>query len=858
MFKTRVYILLCAFFTIRFSQGQTIFFDFADSSNGVYSISQVRNITFSGNVMRLNIVDGTTQSWNVSTIGYYQYDTIYDNLSTWLGITDDWFSPSNWSTGLEPDTNYNVVIPGAPIGGNYPKISGGDANVGSFTLKSNALLDIDANQSIRVCNVWIGGVNSESNVTGEGKVILGGSSLQFITGMTSFQNLQIDNPAGVQLLSNTVLNLNKVLELKRGNLNTTAGTLRLLSTSPSHAANINDFGSNTGTLTGNVTAQRFVGGTGNLQHQIGSPVAVNLGQFGASSSSGYVIPLPTCDETASAGNSPYGNVFRWDENVPTTCILQGWRVMNSAAPADTARGYSIYLNGGSILSVTGNPNLNTSYGQSGTRGTYNLPTLQSSPNYTFDAGWNLFSNPFPSGYTYTPQAGFNALGSIYVPSGPYSGSYQPLTPGTVLAPFQGIMLQVATPGSTPTYNFTRGNRTLSGATLFYQNNNAETLELEVSGNGFMDKTQLSFNAQSTDQFDSDFDLRKQRSNLGQPTIFTGENNFPYAMNSQPSIDQTSTVDMGLIPGANGTFSFTVNGISSFDPTSYIHLEDKVTGTWQNLRDNNTYTFSMTSTENVSRFVLHFTPKAAITAADASCNANGQITIEQPGSASWQYAVSNSNTTTVGSGTLNQSSPLTLSVPAGIYTVTLTDNNGYVVVKQVQVNGSSSITAAGTASTQTAEVNEDITFSSTTANATAINWNFGDGNTASGNMANHSYAEAGVYTVTLTVTNADGCSSTLTQTITVNNKTTVGLNNITKANIRIWISGNSVLVDFSKQKDVMAEIVIYDILGRELSKEPYTKSAVYSKEVLNTEVAYVIVKVTTDNEVLTKKLFVLNR
>ncbi|MBK7148650.1 MAG: T9SS type A sorting domain-containing protein [Bacteroidetes bacterium] len=444
-----------------------------------------------------------------------------------------------------------------------------------------------------------------------------------------------------------------------------------------------------------------------------------------------------------------------------------------AAAAQAARGYSVYLNGGSTLNVTGAPNLAASYSQSGTNGGYNLPTLQSSGVYTFDGGWNLYSNPFPSGYTYTAQAGFNALGFIYVPAGPYSGSYQPLTPGMILAPFQGIMLQVTTPGSTPAYTFSKANRVLSGATVFYQNSNAETLEIEVSGNGYMDKTQLSFNAQSTDQFDSDFDLRKQRSNLGQPTVFTDDNAFPYAMNSQTSIAQTSTGSHGLNPRANGTFTFTVNGISSFDPTSYIYLEDKVTGAYQNLRDNNTYTFSMTKTENVNRFVLHFTPKAEITAADANCIANGQIVIEQPGSAAWQYEVENSNAVAVGSGSLNATSPITLSVPAGIYTVTLTDNNGYVVVKQVQVNGSSSITAAGNSSTQIAEVNEDITFSSSTANAVTTVWNFGDGTTANTATATHNYAQEGTYTVTLTVTNADGCSSTLTQTITVTEKMTVG-------------------------------------------------------------------------------------
>jgi hypothetical protein len=772
----------------------------------------------------------------------------------WNGsVNNDWSNPLNWTPNFVPSgCAVDVIIPDLPI----DPVINAPVSIGDVTISANAHLTV--NSTLNVCGDWLGGAGANALVDGNGELILSGFTPQQVGGRTRISRFVLKNPSGASLQAGAVLEVFDVLELENGDLNTTAGTLRLLSTSPSHVANINDFGSNSGTLTGNVTAQRFVGGAGNLQHQVGLPVSANLSQIGAAGSSGYVIPLPTCDETATAGTSPYGNVFRWDESNPTTCILQGWNVMNGSTPASAGRGYNTYLNGGSTLNVTGAPNLNTTYTQSGTNGGYLLPTLQSSGQYSFDGGWNLYSNPFPSGYTYTPQAGFDANGYVYVPTGAYSGTYQLLTPGTVIAPFQGIMLHVSTPGTTPVYTFSKANRVLSGSTVFYQNNNEESLRLEVSGNGFADVSYLNFNANATNQFDTDFDLRKQRSNLGQPTIFTDHNSYPMGLNAKTSISDNPTVPLALIPGTNGTYTITVNGIQSFDPTSYIYLEDKVTGTYQNVRDNISYTFTMTKNEDVNRFVLHFTPKAEITSTDANCNANGQIVIEQPGTAEWQYAVENSNAVAVGSGSLHATSPITLSVPAGIYTVTLTDYNGYQVVKQVQVNGTAGIVATGSSSIQQAEVNEDITFTITTANATIIEWNFGDGNTASTATATHSYAQEGVYTVTLTVTNADGCSSTLSQTITVNNKTAVGLNNITNSNIRMWSSGNKVLIDFSKQKNVEAEIAIYDILGRELSKEPYNKSALYSKEVLNTEAAYIIVKVMNVGELMTRKLFISNR
>ncbi|MBL4668595.1 MAG: PKD domain-containing protein, partial [Flavobacteriales bacterium] len=49
--------------------------------------------------------------------------------------------------------------------------------------------------------------------------------------------------------------------------------------------------------------------------------------------------------------------------------------------------------------------------------------------------------------------------------------------------------------------------------------------------------------------------------------------------------------------------------------------------------------------------------------------------------------------------------------------------------------------------------------------TTYAWNFGDGNTSSSNNPNHSYAAGGVYNVVLTMTNAVGCSNTVSLSVT---------------------------------------------------------------------------------------------
>lgn len=52
----------------------------------------------------------------------------------------------------------------------------------------------------------------------------------------------------------------------------------------------------------------------------------------------------------------------------------------------------------------------------------------------------------------------------------------------------------------------------------------------------------------------------------------------------------------------------------------------------------------------------------------------------------------------------------------------------------------------------------VNFTNTTPNSQNCTWNFGDGNTATGNSVSHSYQNYGEYTVSVSVTDNDGCSS----------------------------------------------------------------------------------------------------
>ncbi|WP_256793605.1 PKD domain-containing protein [Terrabacter sp. Ter38] len=85
--------------------------------------------------------------------------------------------------------------------------------------------------------------------------------------------------------------------------------------------------------------------------------------------------------------------------------------------------------------------------------------------------------------------------------------------------------------------------------------------------------------------------------------------------------------------------------------------------------------------------------------------------------------------------------------------------------------------------------------------TSLAWDFGDGGTASGATAQHTYSKAGNYTVTLKVTDSAGAVATKTAVVTVDNAAPV-------ASFTSAVTGKAVALDASGSSDADAPISSY--------------------------------------------------
>ena len=541
---------------------------------------------------------------------------------TWLGASTDDDDLSNWSTGAIPTCSDDIFIPLTP---NSPTFDGA-FECKNFGIASSVSPTITLTSTLGVCGDV--SMSNGSSIVGDGFMSLNGTN-----GGVNFAGALNPSVENLRLTSNYTftgnVNVTNVLQLDGGNLNTSGGTVTLKS-DVAGTAYLDDWTAAGGTFSGNLRQERYItsgvpGGIAVGQRLFGSAVSggtvsgLNTTYAGYSTGTGQVIPLTSCDPNNLNSNSPYSNLFEWNEDATFlfSCYQSGWFALDAASSALTpARGYSGWMNAGSTISVTGTPNTGAvSYG------------ALSNTNGLVDAdGWHVLSNPYPSPMNIDAVTtdGFTSP-QYYDNSTAFSGTYQSVVAGGGVVPImQGFVSHANGP---QTFSPDNGDRIASNNPNFAKSNNWFDYKLdvlvEVQGN--LDITYLYYSDNTSNQFDVAGDCVKRLSDVNKPTLFTKMNGQELSLNGLHLNDLGASVSMGLIAPVNDSYTFTFSGMTSFPANTDIYLEDLVTGTYHNV-NNGAYTFIADPSENgTDRFMIHYVLPASFNLIEATCeNVNAKI------------------------------------------------------------------------------------------------------------------------------------------------------------------------------------------------------------------------------------------
>ncbi len=188
------------------------------------------------------------------------------------------------------------------------------------------------------------------------------------------------------------------------------------------------------------------------------------------------------------------------------------------------------------------------------------------------------------------------------------------------------------------------------------------------------------------------------------------------------------------------------------------------------------TITLTATQLVSAG-FNNPPVASFidTCTDLACSFDGSGSTDDIAVLAWDWSFGDGGTATGVSASHSYAGP-------GSYPVTLTvaDSSGLTSTQTTTVTVTPRVNQAPVASftdhCSQLDCGFDGTGSTDDAGIVTYAWNFGDSSSATGATASHSYAVAGSYPVTLTVTDAGGLASSQTSTVAVTapvNKAPVG-------------------------------------------------------------------------------------
>jgi len=544
--------------------------------------------------------------------------TLNGSDSTWCNLGGNF----NYGNSNIIFTNSNANILGSTnfydltvsIGSNlklagnaYLKIWGTISNNGTINTETaqpntieyaagNQTLAITNPSSFKYSNLIFSGIGSIS-MPGQSMEILGNLNINGLNIVNTNENITIKGNLSIAQGSVLSVKSDKNLTVLGTTLNNAGINGMILESDAEGSAS---FIHNTNNI--EATVKRFITGNSEDWHFLSSPVSDQ-------SISGNWLPSGTY------GNGTGYDLYIWNE--PSSCWIYklnttaaiNWNTIHPENNFVTARGYLYSVqNAGTTKEFSGKLNNSTI--------SYGLTSVSTDVNLK---GFNLIGNPYPSSIDWQAVSGWGR--NILINSGggydmwiwnETAGNYGICSsiPGSTgvngvtnyIAPMQGFFVQAANNGNITVNNSVRVH---DGAANWLKNtkDNKAVLDVNIQSEADYnyDEIRLMFGFNENKSGATKLFSHKTTA----PSLFfMSDNNFlsvKYFTNTK----ENPAIPIMFKPGRDGNYTFKCS--FNTDDFDIIMLEDRLNHFVQNMKTGNTYKFSAKTTDDISRFVLHFSP-----------------------------------------------------------------------------------------------------------------------------------------------------------------------------------------------------------------------------------------------------------
>ena len=667
---------------------------------------------------------------------------------TWTGaVSTNWGTAGNWSGGSLPISTNSVTIPSSAT--NQPVLNANDT-VAAITSTGN----ISLNGYTLTIN---GAISGAGTVTGSptSGLSFGGSAAGtlFFDQSTNYSTNSVANftlnTSGTVVLGNT-LNLFATVTPTSGTLST-GGYLTLVSNA-SGTARIDQV---LGTITGNVTVQRYISPKSARKFSfVGSPVAQSIRNswqqqvYITGSGTGGV---PCGSTLGDGGNTDKYNSNGFDvtqTNTPSMFNYNATKVNGSRYVSVPNTDFTNLAPGtGYVMNIRGNRNSGDvsciNQLETGTPtppeavtliayGTVTSGNLSVTLNNPSVHPYTLIANPYPSQVSFTAFQGSNSSINnkmwTYSPFG--NGNYTTFSAGVIangatgydnthgdyIASGQAFFVEANTAGSVTFHENHKSNGTIPNTQYFGSaSNKLIRIGLQATtDSSLLDEIVIRFNANGSKTYTPNWDAHSL--SAANQTLVVLKQNDRLAIATLPDSTANDTAQVAFTSTSTGKFQLIFSNFNGLDSSQSITLIDNYLNATQNIRTNQLYAFNVTSDTNSqssSRFQVVFNTVSplSVTFKGLSATKNKEGVVVKWDVVNEQNAIANYEVQQSNDGTNFSTIATTKAINASSYTVQdnhLPNISGTLFYRIKALENDGSIKYSNTASLQLTIDNYQLT------------------------------------------------------------------------------------------------------------------------------------------------------